>query len=144
MRVGLITEFWRLVRFSMVGAIATAVYVLVGVIAVEWAGAGPIVGSTVGFCASFVVSYAGHFHFTFAVSGRYRDYMLKFAVSSAASFVISTLAMWLVTKLLKIDYRIALIMIAVIIPVCSYLVNRFWVFLRPVDPASSGKPFKTI
>jgi putative flippase GtrA len=144
MRVGLITEFWRLARFSLVGGIATAVYVLAALIAVELAGAGPIMGATLGFCASFAVSYIGHFHFTFVVPGRYRDYILKFAVSSVASFLVSTLAMWLATKLLQIDYRIALTVIAVIIPICSYLVNRFWVFLHPAEPASSDRPLKTI
>ncbi|MGM5024454.1 GtrA family protein [Tardiphaga sp. 367_B4_N1_1] len=144
MQSGLINEFWRLARFSLIGAVATAVYVLAAMMAVEWAGVGPMVGSTIGFCASFAVSYLGHFHFTFAVPGRYRDYVVKFAVSSAASFLISTLAMWLATKLFGIDYRIALIAVAIIIPICSYLVNRFWVFLHPLDAASSDQKFKTI
>jgi putative flippase GtrA len=144
MRIGWITEFWRLARFSLVGAIATAVYLLAALVAVELLGAGPIAGATAGFCASFAVSYVGHFHFTFAVPGRYRDYVLRFAISSVASFLVSTLVMWLATKLLQMDYRIALIAIAIIIPVCSYLVNRFWVFLHPADPAQSSQPFKTI
>ncbi|MEH2483589.1 putative flippase GtrA [Nitrobacteraceae bacterium AZCC 2146] len=144
MQSALITEFWRLVRFSLVGGIATGVYLLAALIAVEAAGASPMVGATVGFCASFVVSYIGHFRFTFAVPGRYRDYVVKFAVSSLVSFLISTLAMWLATKLLMIDYRIALIAIAIIIPISSYLVNRFWVFLHPADTAPSGQPFKTM
>jgi putative flippase GtrA len=143
-RSGLITEFWRLVRFLLIGGIATAVYVSAALMAVEWAGRSPMVSSTVGFCASFAVSYLGHFHFTFAVPGRYRDYVVRFAVSSLASFLISTLAMWLSTKLLELDYRIALIAVAIIIPVCSYLINRFWVFLDQLDVASSDQTFKTI
>jgi putative flippase GtrA len=144
MRAGLISEFWRLARFSLVGGVATAVYILAAMAAVELAGTGPIAGATIGFCASFAVSYVGHFHFTFAMPGRYRDYVLKFAVSSVAAFLFSTLAMWIASRLLKIDYRIALVAIAIIIPVCSYLVNRFWVFLHPGDPAPSSQPFKTI
>lgn len=144
MRSGLITEFWRLVRFSMVGGLATGVYLLAALIAVGLLGAGPMVGATVGFCASFVVSYIGHFRFTFAVPGRYRDYLVKFAVSALASFLVSTLVMWLATKWLMIDYRIALVAVAIIIPICSYAVNRFWVFLHPADIAPSGQPFKSI
>lgn len=144
MRSGLLSEFWRLVRFSMIGGLATGVYLLAALIAVEGLGVSPMIGAAIGFCASFVVSFLGHFRFTFAMSGRYRDYVLKFAVSSLVSFLMSTLAMWLATKMLMIDYRIALIAIAIIIPICSYLVNRFWVFLHPTDPARADQPFKTI
>jgi putative flippase GtrA len=144
MRSGLLSEFWRLVRFSLVGGLATGVYLLAALIAVEGLGMSPMVGATVGFFASFVVSFLGHFRFTFAVAGRYRDYVLKFAISSVVSFLVSTLAMWLATRILMIDYRIALIAIAIIIPICSYLVNRFWVFLHPADAARSGRPFKAI
>lgn len=142
--MGLIAEFWRLVRFSLVGAAATAVYVLIAMATVEWLHVSPMIGATLGFCGSFGVSYIGHFHLTFAVPGRYRDYVVRFAVSSIASFLVSTVTMWLTTRLFEIDYRIALIAVAIIIPICSYLVNRFWVFLHPVEAASSGRPMKTI
>lgn len=137
MRGGFANEFWRLARFSVVGALATGIYVLAALIAVEIIGLTPIIGATIGFCASFLVSYIGHLRFTFAAPGRYRDYVLKFGVSSLASFLISTLAMWVFTKLLMMDYRIALVGVAVIIPICSYLVSRFWVFLHPANSQSS-------
>ena len=143
MRGGLITEIWRLVRFSIVGGLATVVYLAAALIAVELLSMSPMIGALAGFSASFVVSYIGHFHFTFAAPGRYRDYVLRFAVSSLASFLISTLAMWSATKWFMIDYRIALVAIAIIIPICSYLLNRFWVFLHSADTARS-RPVKAI
>lgn len=144
MRSGLTNEFWLLVRFSLMGGIATAVYVLAALMAVEWGGFSPMLSSTLGFCASFAVSYLGHFHFTFSVPGRYRDYVVRFAVSSLASFLISTLVMWLTAKLLELDSRIALMVVGIIIPICSYLINRCWVFLHPLDVASSDQTFKMI
>jgi putative flippase GtrA len=104
----------------------------------------PVVGAIIGFCASFLVSYVGHFRFTFAVPGRYRDYVLKFAVSSLASFLISTITMWTATNILRIDYKIALVTVAVLIPICSYLVNRFWVFLHPAGAEVARQPLNTI
>jgi len=137
-------EFWRLTRFSIVGVVATGVYIVAAMIAVEVGGVAPVIGATIGYCASFLVSYIGHLRFTFAVPGRYRDYVLKSAVSSAAAFFLSTIVMWMATKILRIDYRVALVAVAIIIPIGSYLVNRFWVFLHPADADSSGQPFKTI
>ena len=130
-QTGLAEELSRLARFSAVGAIATVVHISVAMIVVAAAGANPTVGAMIGFVAAFMVSYFGHFRFTFAASGRYRDYLLKFAVSSLASFLLSTAAVWVATAILGIDYKPALIALAIIVPVCNYLVNRFWVFLQP-------------
>lgn len=144
MRPGYVNEFWKLARFSAVGGVATVVYVLAAMIAVAIGGVSPVVGAVIGFCASFLVSYVGHFHFTFAVPGRYRDYVVKFAVSSFASFLISTITMWVITNILMIDYKIALVAVAVLIPICSYLVNRFWVFLHPAGAEISRRPLNII
>ena len=130
-QTGLAEELSRLARFSAVGAIATVVHISVAMIVVAAAGANPTVGAMIGFVAAFMVSYFGHFRFSFAASGRYRDYLLKFAVSSLASFLLSTAAVWVATAILGIDYKPALIALAIIVPVCNYLVNRFWVFLQP-------------
>jgi len=128
---GLAEEFLRLARFSAVGTIATVTHIVVAMIVVATAGENPTVGAMIGFVAAFMVSYFGHFRFTFAASGRYRDYLLKFAVSSLASFLLSTAAVWVATAVLGIDYKPALIALGIIVPLCNYLMNRFWVFLRP-------------
>jgi putative flippase GtrA len=116
------------------------VHIGVAMMVVAGAGANPTIGSMIGFVSAFVVSYAGHFHFTFAVPGRYRDYLFKFVFSSMISFVLSTGAVWVATAVFGIDYRPALIALAIIVPACNYLVNRFWVFLQPSD--SSGRPLE--
>ena len=135
-QAGLAEELWPLARFSAVGAIATVVHIGVAMIAVVVAGVNPTVGATIGFLSAFIVSYVGHFRFSFAASGRYRDYLLKFAVSSLASFLLSTTAVWLATTVLGVDYKPVLIALAIIVPVCNYLMNRFWVFLQPGGGAS--------
>jgi putative flippase GtrA len=142
MRPGLVAEFWRLARFSTVGGLATIVHIGVAMAAVAAGGANPTVGATIGFVAAFLISYLGHFRFTFAVSGRYRDYLLKFSVSSLASLFLSTGVVWVATEILGIDYKPALIALAIIVPVCNYLVNRFWVFLQPGD--GSGRPLEIV
>lgn len=139
---GIVEEVWRLARFSAVGVLATAVHIGVAMAAVAAAGVNPTVGSMIGFVTAFVVSYVGHFRFTFAAPGRYRDYLLKFFVSSLASLFISTGAVWVATSILGIDYKPALVALAVIVPVCNYLVNRFWVFLQPGGGA--GRPLEIV
>jgi putative flippase GtrA len=49
---------------------------------------------------------------------------------------------WVATAILGIDYKPSLIALAVIVPVCNYLVNRFWVFLQP--GADFSRPLEII
>jgi putative flippase GtrA len=142
MRSGIVEELWRLARFSAIGGLATVVHIGVAMVAVAAVGANPTAGSMIGFVAAFLVSYVGHFRFTFAAPGRYRDYLLKFVVSSLASFFLSTGAVWVATAILGIDYKPALIVLAIIVPLCNYLVNRFWVFLQP--GGGSGHPLEIV
>ena len=142
MQLGFAEEFWRLMRFSTVGAVATVTHIGIAMVLVAAAGANPTVGAMIGFAAAFLMSYLGHFRFTFAVSGRHRDYLLKFAASSLASFFLSTGAVWVATAILGIDYKPALIALAIIVPVCNYLVNRFWVFFQP--GGGSGRPLEIV
>jgi putative flippase GtrA len=137
MQLGFAEEFWRLMRFSAVGGVATVIHIGIAMALVAAAGANPTVGAMIGFATAFLVSYLGHFRFTFAVSGRHRDFLLKFAVSSLASFLLSTTAVWAATAVLGINYKPALIALAIIVPVCNYIVNRFWVFLQPVGSSSA-------
>ena len=111
-------------------------------IVVAAAGANPTLGAMIGFVAAFMVSYFGHFRFAFAASGRYRDYLLRFAVSSLAAFLLSTTAVWVATAVLGINYKPSLIALAIIVPVCNYIVNRFWVFLQP--EGRSSRPLELI
>ena len=111
-------------------------------IAVAAAGANPTIATMIGFTAALAVSYFGHFRFTFAASGPHRGYLPKFAVSSLASLVLSTGMVWVATAILGIDYKPSLIALAVIVPVCNYLVNRFWVFLQP--GADFSRPLEII
>ena len=136
MRTGFAEEFWQLARFCSVGVVATVVHIGVAMMVVAGFGVGPTFAAVIGFAAAFMVSYLGHFRFSFAVSGRYRDYVLKFGVSSLASFLLSTTTVWLSTTLFGIDYKPALAALAIIVPACNYLMNRFWVFLHPGEDLS--------
>jgi putative flippase GtrA len=142
MRPAFLDEFWRLTRFSMVGAVATVIHVVVAMLVISSTGISPTLGSIVGFFAAFTFSYLGHFRFSFAVVGRHRNFLLKFAVGSAVSFCLSTTVVWVCTAILKIHYKPTLIGIGFILPLCSYLINRFWVFFQPKD--KSNHPLEMI
>jgi len=90
MQKGVANEFWRLTRFSIVGTVATGVLHRCPDDRGE-IGAWPSHRSDDWILRLFLVSYIGHLRFTFAAPGRYHDYVLKSAVSSAAVFFLSTM-----------------------------------------------------
>ncbi len=142
--IKIIEEFWRVVRFSIVGIVATAVHVSVAIMAVSFAGVSPVVGSVIGFLAAFMISYVGHFRFTFAVKGQYRYYIVKFGIGGLVSFVLSTIVVWVLTDLLRVEAKSALVATGIIVPISNYLINRLWVFLRPVGAAATPRPLNSI
>ena len=75
-QTALAEELSRLARFSAVGAIAPGVHNRRCDDRGRCGGVSPTVGATTGFLSAFTVSYVGHFRFSFAATGRYRDYLL--------------------------------------------------------------------
>lgn len=142
--IKILDEFWRMVRFSIVGIVATVVHVSVAIVAIDYAGVSPVIGSVIGFLAAFLVSYVGHFRFTFHVQGQYRDYVLRFGIGSLVSFVLSTVLVWVLTGPLRVDAKLALVATGIIVPISNYLINRLWVFFRPSGPVASPRPFNII
>jgi putative flippase GtrA len=128
--IKILDEFWRVVRFSIVGIVATAAHVSVAIIAVSVAGVFPVVGSVIGFLAAFMISYYGHSRFTFAVAGQSRDELLRFGIAGLVSFILSTIVVWVLTSILRVDSKSALVATGIIVPISNYLINRFWVFLH--------------
>ncbi len=142
--IRVLDEFWRVARFSVVGIVATVVHVSVAILVIDYAGVSPVAGSVIGFLAAFLISYIGHFRFTFQVRGRYRDYVLRFAVGSLVSFVLSTVLVWVLTGPLRVDAKLALVATGIVVPITNYLINRLWVFFRPAAPDTSPRPLNII
>jgi putative flippase GtrA len=129
-------EMLRLFRFGLTGVVATTVYATVSLLAIEAFGAAPIAGSILGYATAIGVSFYGHSLFSFRVGLDHGTALRRFLVLAAASFVLSTMLMWLIADIMGLSPRIAVAVIAVVIPINNYVCNRFWVFREGLSPAS--------
>jgi putative flippase GtrA len=121
-------EGLRLLRFGLVGIIATATYSIVTLVAIEAFDVSPVPASVLGVAASIGVSYFGHTLYSFRVTLDHATFVWRFLILAGASLLITTGLMWLLSDVMQGSHRLAIAVIAVLIPVFNYICNRFWVF----------------
>lgn len=132
----------RVARFGLVGLVATAAYYIASlsasvVVGVFWA-------NLVGFGVAVFVSYYGHHRITFAAArttADHRQAIARFAVSTAIAFAASQAALYVGVELLQLPDWAGLALVVLIVPMFSFLLFQFWVFVprsRERKAASSG------
>src|SRR6056297_2785570 len=76
----------QMFRFSLIGLAATLVHLFVGVTLID-AGWMPVVANLAAFCTAFLVSFAGHFGYTFSSHQvALRTSLRRFIVVALAGF----------------------------------------------------------
>lgn len=118
----------QLIRFGGVGWIATLVHVLVAVASKSFLGFLPMQANFGGFCAALVVSYFGHAHYTFDSDPRHVPQFLRFVAIALAGLATSSAIVWLIDTQLGIGFGIAMVTVAFVVPLMTFITLRLWVF----------------
>lgn len=118
-------EIGRIVRFVVVGGAATLVHVGVALLSLHAMGAAPHVANLCGFLVAVVFSYTMHSRVTFRHEGA--SALPRFSVVALGGFLVSSGAVSAFLAL-GLPEGVAVPLAALVVPVASYLANRFWVF----------------
>jgi putative flippase GtrA len=115
-------------RFGIVGAIATlthfaALATMLGVMQ-----AGPVVSNSVAYVFALGVSFTGHHFWTFRSGASLLPSFLRFLGASGSAFVISTLLLVLMIRMINLPDTLAAFLSAASIPAMTYAASRLWVF----------------
>ena len=122
-----------LVEHNLVGLIATLTHVAVVIDLVEHHGTAVLLANGVAFLVAVVVSYIGHYKWTFGVDGDHRSMLPRFILTAIAGFALNQTIMYVFVTLNQVDYRIALAVALTVVPALSFVANKLWVFLdKPV------------
>ena len=121
----------ELVRFGVVGIVSTAVYLLLSISLTKLNIADPFLSSILAILVSFVISYLGHYAFTFKVSGSHTKYFPRFGATQIAIFVMLSGLSGILFKMTFLDPIIINCGIAIVWPVLSFLLNKKWAFKKP-------------
>lgn len=117
----------RLIRFGIIGAVATGAYYLLGLLFVYYWHFPILAGNALAYAISFVVSYLGQSLWTFQATSGHRHMLPRFAIAQIAGLGINTAIIKYLHKLGS-PYAVSMLAAILIVPVCVYLLCKYWVF----------------
>lgn len=126
----------RAIRFVGVGVLATLVHVSVAMAVEAGLGLAALGANLAGWMAAVTLSYFGHLHVTFGATPSHGIQGPRFALTALGGLAISSGLVSLVTGLGG-SFAAAMAVVAVGVPVMTYLMLSFWVFDTRNTEASS-------
>jgi putative flippase GtrA len=117
----------RLLRFGLVGALATLAYAVLAETFAR-AGLGPVTASVAAYLAAGVVSYLGHKRVTFRSGGAHTHELPRFILTLGLGIAVAAAAPAVLTKWLGLPQIAATVFTCVAAPVLSYVALSLVVF----------------
>jgi putative flippase GtrA len=123
--------FNQAARFAVVGGIATVSHFAVAVVLVEGPGLAPVLANFIAFCAAVLVSYLGNHSWTFGATGEHLFHLPRFAAIAVTGLALNQAIVYTMVEGAGADYRLALVVVVLVVPALSFTLNRGWAFSRP-------------
>ncbi len=124
----LLSEIFTALKFSIVGVVATILHLLIALSLVTYYSVHPILANFFAFLCAFMVSFFGHFHWTFSVAIDQRVALIKFFAVTMTAFAINNLLLMVLLNVTNLPKQWVVAMAAMIIPVVTFISSRLWVF----------------
>lgn len=121
--------FAQLFRFGVIGVLAALVHFSVVVVLVELKAFQPLIANIFAFMIAFQVSYLGHRYWTFrGTTTEHRVAFPKLLFVNSLGFLANESLFFLFMNYLHLPYQLALVIVLTIIPMITFVINKFWVF----------------
>jgi putative flippase GtrA len=121
--------FRRVARFGCVGVVVSLFYSLAVIACVQfWPTIGPTLASVIAFIIALPIAYFAHRNVTFFDSQCDAFQPLRFAVTTAASFVLAVGGMYWITEISGHDYLLGIAWNWLTIPAVNFVIYVLWVF----------------
>ncbi|HCT31801.1 GtrA family protein [Sulfitobacter pontiacus] len=121
---------YQFLKFGFVGGIATLVHMLIGVTLVH-SGWPALAANLVSFVIAFVVSFMGHYGFSFSNQEKEIATSLKrFAVVACAGFVINETLLALLIWSVPLPHIATLVVSTGVAALVTFFASRNWAFRR--------------
>ena len=117
--------FKQVGMFVATGCAAALTHWLVAVLCVSGFGMAPLLANVAGWLIAFIVSFLGHYHFTFKQQrGPWARAARRFFLVSALGFCINELAYAYLLHVTAIRYDVLLAMILIGLAVLTFILGR--------------------
>jgi putative flippase GtrA len=139
----MVRELIRIMRFGVVGILATVVHACVYAGLVGATQVFPLAANALAFTAAVGIAFLGHTFWTFGRAGNFaglgalRQPLGRFLTVSLTSFVLNNVVVYAVADIFRLDPLFAVIPMIIVVPVLTYLFLRLWVFAPRVCAQSA-------
>lgn len=125
--------FLQVLKFGSVGLAATLTHVSLFIFAVETLGLAPLVANVTAFSFAVLVSFTGHFHWTFRpppgeARREWTGALTRFIAVALFGLALNSLVVYVTVDLLRMPYLVAAALMASLVPVFLFLLSRLWAF----------------
>lgn len=117
----------EIVVFGAVGILATLTHYFSAIFAVEFFAWNVMIANVFAYCIAVGVSFFGHSLLTFRATMS-RDRFIKFVAVSLSALAVSQALLWTLTYIGVFGHRINMLAVVFVVPVYSYILNKFWVY----------------
>jgi putative flippase GtrA len=123
----------RLVRFGLVGGVATGVQYVILVALVRGTGMWPPAASALGFVVSAAGNYWSNYHFTFGSRQPHAPAALKFLILAGVGLVLNAALMAMLVDL-GWHYLVAQVCVTAVVFLWNFIGNSLWTFRAYTGP----------
>lgn len=120
---------YLLLRFNLVGWVATGAYLGIGLALGLQTNADPMAVHLIAFFVSVVVSFVGHAHFTFRRAGA--RYIFRFTATTLVLFLVSSSVTQLLAEIYGVSSALTVAVVTIGYPILSFVLHAAWTFLPP-------------
>jgi len=115
-------------RFSVVGIFATIIHISIAVLLITQNIQQPIIANLIAFMIAFIFSFSGQYYWTFGSQISRQKALFRFFLVSIIGFIANNLTLLGFLTIDIIPEAHATMISALVIPIISYLLSRFWAF----------------
>lgn len=121
----------QFLMFALVGAVGTMAHYAVLLTLVECFRQPAVMATACGALVGALVNFFLNHRLTFASKEKYRRTILRFMLVAALSLALNALLLQLVLRLTGWDYRIAQLLVTLIVLLLNYVLSALWAFAAP-------------
>lgn len=118
--------------FGLVGVTSSLIHFVVASAAMYFFESHIFLGNLLGFAVAFVVSYLGHYHWTFRSNANHRAAALRFMATASAGFLVNNMILFILVQSTGRELRIYLIIAIAVAAAAVYVLSNRWAFIDKI------------
>jgi putative flippase GtrA len=119
----------EVLRFAIVGGIATVLHMAVAMATIVWFGLSPFIANACGFITGFMVSFAGQHYWTFRSDHHPVATIRQFGLVALTAFLASNIILAGLVRSGVVQPLVATLFAICFIPVVSFVLYKRYVFV---------------